>query len=398
MARYSYSVINKFGKKEKGVIESLNENDAIEVLQDKGMYIVEIEDEGTSYESIKKCKTKLSEIALFSRQISTMLSSGINIVTSIEVLEDQGEDKQFKRVLKEVRKKVEQGTTLSTAMKENTSAFPGLLCTMVEAGEMTGDTDSVFEKMADYYDKENKMRQKIVNATIYPSILVIVSLLAISGLMIFAIPQFLSIFEEMQIPLPFITKLVIGSGSVMKSYWYVIALFILIVIVGYKMYYASENGGVIIDKIKIKIPAIGEILLNAAIARFSRTLSSLLEAGVSIIPAIEITKKVVLNKYMIRSMDNIISSMRTGESLSDNLKNIDIMPKIFSVMVKTGEDSGKVDYMLLKAAELYENEVDLRVSRINTIIEPVIIVCLAVVLGVIMAAVMLPMFTLYGSM
>lgn len=397
MAIYSYIAIDRQGKRQKGSIESLNESDAIDALQNKGMYIVEISEEARSFSTTKKCKTKLSEIALFSSQMSTMMSSGINIITSLEALEEQGENKGFKIVLNDVRKKVEQGISLSSAMKDNSSAFPDLLCTMIEAGEMTGDTDKVFDKMADYYDKENKMKQKIVNATIYPSILVIVSLLAISALMVFAIPQFLSIFEEMQIPLPLMTKIVVGLGATMKTYWFLIALIIAIIILGYKFYYASNKGGINIDGLKLKMPVIGEILKYAAIARFSRTLSSLLEAGVSIIPAIEITKKVVLNKYMMESMDNILKNMKTGESLSDNLKKIDIMPKIFSVMVKTGEDSGRVDYMLLKAAKLYENEVEVKVSRINTIIEPVIIVCLAVVLGLIMASVMLPMFTLYGS-
>lgn len=397
MQEFNYTVIDKSGKKKRGFIEAFSKENAIDSLQNKGMYILEISSAATNIYKGKKVNVKLKDVAIFSRQVATMLSSGVNVVTAIEAMEGQSDDKGFKSVLKDVKKKVEQGESLSESMKEHPKAFPSLLCTMIEAGEMTGDTDNTFERMADYYDKENKMKQKIVNATIYPSILVIVSLLAITALMIFAVPKFMSIFEEMQVPLPLLTKIVLGLGDWMKSYWYIFMIIILLIILGYKAYYSSKEGGILIDKLKLKIPVIGEILTFAAISRFSRTLSSLLEAGVGMIPSLEITKKVVLNKYIMNELDTVVENMKTGERLSDNLKTIKIMPKIFPVMIKTGEESGKIDYMLLKVAELYENEVDMRVSRINTIIEPVIIVVLAVVLGSIMAAVMLPMFTLYGS-
>ena len=388
MQEFNYTAIDKNGKKKRGLIEAFTKENAIDSLQNKGMYILEISSAAVNISKGKKVNVKLKDVAIFSRQVATMLSSGVNIVTAIEAMEDQSEDKGFKNVLKDVKKKVEQGGALSEAMKEHPKAFPNILCTMIEAGEMTGDTDNTFERMADYYDKENKMKQKIVNATIYPSILIIVSLLAISALMIFAIPKFISIFEEMQVPLPLLTKIVLSVGDGMKSYWYIVAFIILGLVIGYKTYYSSKKGGIVIDRIKLKIPVIGDILTFAAISRFSRTLSSLLEAGVSMISSLEITKKVVLNKYIMSELDVVVENMKTGERLSDNLKNIKIMPKIFPVMVKTGEESGKIDYMLLKVAELYENEVDMRVSRINTIIEPLIIVFLAIVLGSIMAAVM----------
>ncbi|MEF9935542.1 MAG: type II secretion system F family protein [Clostridium sp.] len=397
MAQYNYTVIDKGGKKKRGTLDAQNEEIAREILQGRGMYIIEIGSESMSFGG-KKCRTKLRDISLFSRQVSTMLSSGVNILVAIEAMEDATEDKNFKKALKDVQKKVQTGTSVSQAMRDNSTAFPDLLCTMIASGEITGDLDKAFDRMALYYDKQYKMNQKIVNATIYPSILVCVSVLAIAALMIFAIPQFLQVFEEMNIELPAITKFVLAVGSGMKTYWYLLVALVVAIIFGYKAYYASSEGGVAIDGMKLKIPVIGQILIYAALARFSRTLSALIEAGVSMLPAIEITKSVVLNKSMVKNMEGMTASIKAGESLSTNLESIEIIPKIFTVMVKTGEESGQIDYMLQKAADLYENEVDVKVSRINTIIEPVIIVFLALVLGVIMASVMLPMFTLYGSM
>ncbi|MEG0371128.1 MAG: type II secretion system F family protein [Clostridium sp.] len=397
MAQYNYTVIDKIGKRKKGTIDAQSEDIAREVLQGRGMYIVDIGQEIAYFKS-QRCKTKLRDISLFSRQVATMLSSGVNVLIAIEAMEDASDDKNFKAALKDIQKRVQTGTALSEAMRENPTAFPDLLCTMIESGEMTGDIDKAFDRMALYYDKQYKMNQKIVNATIYPSILVCVSALAITALMIFAIPQFIKVFEDMNIPLPLITKVVLATGSGMKIYWYLLVGLIAGVIFGYKLYYASHDGGIKIDRLKLKIPVIGDILVYAALARFSRTLSALMEAGVSLLSAIEITKSVVINKYIIKRMEGMVGSIKSGENLSTNLKTIDIIPKIFPVMVSTGEESGRLDFMLMKAAELYENEVDVKVSRINTIIEPVIIVILAVVLGTIMASVMLPMFTLYGSM
>ncbi|KMT21283.1 type II secretion system F family protein [Clostridium cylindrosporum] len=398
MPQYNYTVINRSGKRQRSTVEASSEDAAIEILQSKGMYIIDIVEEGLSFSSSKKCKTKLSDISVFARQVSTMMASGVSIITTFEALEDQNDDKRFRAALRDIKSKVQKGISVSEAMRDNSAVFPPLLCTMIEAGEMTGDLDKAFDRMAAYYDKENKMRQKIVNATIYPSILAGVSALAITALMIFAIPQFLGVFQEMQIPLPGITKFVLGLAGGMKTYWYLIVLAVALISSGYKMYYKSPNGGVAIDKVKLRIPVIGDILAFAALARFSRTLSALIEAGVSMISALEITKNVVVNKYMMKNMDGMLDGIKSGEPLSENLGGINIIPKIFTVMVRTGEDSGRLDYMLLKAAEMYENEVDVKVGRINTIIEPVIIVFLAIVLGGIMASVMLPMFTLYGNM
>ncbi|MEG2973912.1 MAG: type II secretion system F family protein, partial [Clostridium sp.] len=377
MAQYNYTVIDKAGKKKKGTLDAQSEEVAREILQGRGMYIIDMGSQSLTFGG-KKCKTKLKDISLFSRQVATMLSSGVNILVAIEAMEDATDDKNFRNALKDLQRKVQTGTALSQAMRDNPTAFPDLLCTMIASGELTGDLDKAFDRMALYYDKQYKMNQKIVNATIYPSILVCVSILAITALMIFAIPQFLQVFDEMNIELPAITKFVLALGIGMKKFWYLLVAFVVAVILGYKAYYASSEGGVVIDGLKLKIPVIGQILIYAALARFSRTLSALLEAGVGVLPAIEITKAVVLNKFMVRNMEGMVGSIKSGESLSSNLETIEIIPKIFTVMVKTGEDSGQLDFMLLKAADLYENEVDVKVSRINTIIEPVIIVFLAV--------------------
>lgn len=396
MGEYIYTSIDESGKRKKGKIDASTKEAAIEMLQAKGIYVLSVE-EDSSITVSKKCKTKLRDIALFSRHIYTMLSSGVNILTAIEVIEEQTDDKFFKVALKDIITKTQQGKALSESMRDNSRAFPELLCTMVEAAELTGGIDKAFDTMATYYDKEHRMKQKVVNATIYPGILITVSLLAISALLIFAVPQFLKVFDEMNVELPIITKIVLGIGMSMKNYWYLFIVFIAIIFIGFKVYSNSQIGGINIDKMKFKIPYVGNILIYASLARFSRTLSSLLEAGVSIIPSIEITKKVVLNKYFTKGINDMIGSMKTGESLSNNLKTISIVPKLFTVMVKTGEDTGQIDYMLLKAAELYENEVETKVTRINTIIEPTIIVFLAIFLGIIMAAIMLPLFTLYGN-
>ncbi|MEG0579897.1 MAG: type II secretion system F family protein, partial [Niameybacter sp.] len=262
MAQYNYTVIDKAGKKKKGTLDAQSEEVAREILQGRGMYIIDMGSQSLTFGG-KKCKTKLKDISLFSRQVATMLSSGVNILVAIEAMEDATDDKNFRNALKDLQRKVQTGTALSQAMRDNPTAFPDLLCTMIASGELTGDLDKAFDRMALYYDKQYKMNQKIVNATIYPSILVCVSILAITALMIFAIPQFLQVFDEMNIELPAITKFVLALGTGMKKFWYLLVAFVVAVILGYKAYYASSEGGVAIDGLKLKIPVIGQILIYA---------------------------------------------------------------------------------------------------------------------------------------
>ncbi|AZT90863.1 type II secretion system F family protein [Caldicellulosiruptor changbaiensis] len=400
MAEYIYRALDASGKFIQGTVIAEDVNSALENLRARNIYIVEIKEKSALHKEIKLPfgqKATIKDLSVFCRQFATMLAAGISILSCLDVLRNQYRGRPFGKVIDDLYEKVERGTLLSTAMREHPRFFPPILINMVEAGEVAGSIDKSMDKMATHFEKELKLRQKIVNALIYPAIVIGVAVIVLIILLTFVIPTFVGLFDELNVELPATTKFVINSSKFMQKNGLYLLFFIIALILGYKIFKGTKSGGILIGKIKIKIPVIGRVVLGQVTSRFTRTLATLLNAGVPLITALDTTKNVMANTYIEQEFEKVIERVKGGEGLSYPIEDIGIFPQLVNIMLKTGEETGRLEYMLEKAADYYENEVENQITRLTALFEPVMIVCLAVMVGFLLASIIMPMFKLYGS-
>lgn len=400
MALFLYKAIDNKGKHTDGSIEAINSEVAVSLLRGRELYVVNIEEKRNDDIKVPfkgSNKVNSRDLAIMCRQLSTMLNAGINILNAMDVLRQQTTNKFLSSILSEIYGKVEKGNPVSFAMKDYPDVFPDILINMVEAGEVGGSIEKSFEKMAVYFEKEDKLKKKLTNALIYPVVVLVVSIIVLNILMIFVMPTFVGIFNEMEIELPASTRFLLNMSTFLRAKWYIVFSVIFIAIWIYNVYKRTENGRRNVDKRKLNRPLTGKVALNAITARFSRTLSTLLNSGVPLISSLETTSKVLSNAYLEEKFKEVIDRVRGGEALSVPIENLNIFPTLVPIMIKTGEESGNLELMLNKVADFYEDEVDNSVTRLTAIFEPIVLILLAIMVGFLMASIVLPMFELYGN-
>jgi len=400
MAEFIYKAIDNKGKVYKGTIIANDLDSALNILKNKRVYVLDIQEKGLLQKDIVlKIQKKVTkkELFIFCRQFATMLMAGISIINCLDVLRNQNRGKYFGKVLDDLYDKVGRGNTLSSAMQDHPSVFPTILINMVEAGEISGSLDNAMDKMAIHFEKEIKLRQKIINALIYPTIVICVAFLVLTFLLTFVIPTFVGIFSELNVELPSITTFVIKSGEFFKNNFFYIILAIVSLYMGYKIFRKSKFGAILVDKVKLKIPIIRSIILGQATSRFTRTLATLVGAGVNLLTALDTTKRVISNAYIEKAFEGVIERVRGGEGLSQPISELKIFPPLVSIMLRTGEETGRLEYMLEKAADFYENEVENQITRLTALFEPLMIIFLALMVGFLVISIILPLFKLYGS-
>lgn len=401
MTNYVYEAIDLSGKKLKGKIVAEDEQDAIRQLKDKNLYVVEINQDNILNKDIDikfLNKVKAKDLAIFCKQIATLLQAGLNILTCFNVIKNQITNKKLKNAVSNLAEDVEKGTTISSSMKRFPDVFPEILINMVEAGEVGGSLDNSFEKMAIQFEKEMKLKQKITNALMYPAIVIFVALAVLNLLLIFVIPTFVGMFNDLGVELPPTTRFILNASTFMQNNWIVILILIALLIILINYYKKTPSGSVFFSKLRLKMPILGQISLFSSIARFTRTLSTLVSSGVPLVTAIETTKSLLNNSYIEDKFEGVVEQVRGGEGLSRPIANLEIFPELVPVMIKTGEESGTLEEMLSKLADLYENEVENMVTRLTAVFEPIMIVFLALIVGFMLASIILPMFKLYGNM
>lgn len=400
MAEYVYRGLDPSGKSIQGTIIAEDVNSALENLRAKNMYIIEIKEKGALHKEIRLPfgqRATIKDLSVFCRQFATMLTAGISILSCLDVLRNQYRGKPFGKVIDDLYEKVEGGTLLSVAMRDHPRFFPRILINMVEAGEVAGSIDKSMDKMATHFEKELKLRQKIVNALIYPAIVIGVAVVVLIILLTFVIPTFVGLFEELNVELPPTTRFVINSSKFMQKNGLYLLFLAIALVLGYRVFKGTKTGGTLIGRIKIKIPLIGKVALGQVTSRFTRTLATLLNAGVPLITALDTTKNVISNLYIEQEFEKVIEKVKGGEGLSYPIEEMGIFPQLMNIMLKTGEETGRLEYMLEKAADYYENEVENQITRLTSLFEPVMIVLLALMVGFLLASIIMPMFKLYGS-
>jgi type IV pilus assembly protein PilC len=339
------------------------------------------------------------ELAIFTRQFSVMIDAGLPLVQCLEILGGQQENKFFQKVLINTRSMVEGGATLSTAMRSSPKVFDGLYVNMVEAGETGGILDIILQRLSTYIEKNVKLQRAVKSALIYP-----VGVLTIAGLVIFlllwkVVPIFATLFAGLGVTLPLPTKIVIGMSNFVGSYF---GLLIIVAIIGgifgLKAWYATPGGKFILDTIVLKIPVIGILMRKIGVARFTRTLGTLIASGVPILEGLDITAKTSGNAVVERALQKVRKALEEGKSLTEPLKESNVFPGMVTQMIAVGEQTGAMDAMLQKIADFYEEEVDAAVKDLLTAMEPVMIVFLGVVVGGVVISMYLPLFTLIGKL
>jgi type IV pilus assembly protein PilC len=347
-------------------------------------------------------KVKAKELAIFTRQFSVMIDAGLPLVQCLEILSQQQENKFFAMVLTQVRQDVEEGSTLSAAMGRHTRVFDQLFVNMIDAGEAGGILDLILQRLSTYIEKIVKLRRDVISALIYPAAVVVIAVAVIAVIMVFVIPSFQNIFVGLlgpgeQLPLP--TRIIVGISDFLAGIGGLVILGAIAgATVGFRYYYKTPKGRRQVDRVTLKVPIIGQILRKIAVARFSRTLATLLSSGVPILQSLDITARTAGNTVIEDAINKVRVGVERGESVVEPLRASDVFPNMVSQMIGIGEQTGALDAMLGKIADFYEQEVDSAIASLLTLIEPVMIGFLGVTIGSIVIAMYLPLFTLIGKM
>lgn len=346
-------------------------------------------------------KIKSKDLALFTRQFSVMLDAGLPLVQCLEILGQQQDNKFFQKVIFQTRADVEAGMTLADAMAKHPRAFEVLYTNMVAAGETGGILDVILQRLSTYLEKMVKLKGDVKSALIYPIAVIVISIIVISIIMIVVIPAFKNIFEGLLGPgerLPWLTELVVSISQFMASYWWLIALVVGLAVFGAKAWYKTDKGLHFIDGMTLKLPILGQIMRKIAVARFSRTLSTLLSSGVPILESLEITARTAGNVIVSEAIQKVRAGVEQGQTFVEPLKASGVFPIMVSQMIGVGEQTGALDAMLSKIADFYEQEVDAAIANLLSLMEPAMIMFLGVTIGTIVIAMYLPLFTLIGKL
>jgi type IV pilus assembly protein PilC len=347
-------------------------------------------------------KVKAKDLSIFTRQFSVMIDAGLPLVQCLEILAQQQDNKYFQQILSQVRQDVEEGSTLAAAMARHPKVFDQLYSNMVEAGETGGILDLILQRLSTFIEKLVKLKRDVVSAMIYPAAVIIMAVIAVAVIMVVVIPQFANIFLGLLgpgEPLPLPTRIVVGISNFLAGWGgLVILVAIIAAVIALRSYYKTSGGRRVIDRVVLKIPILGDIMRKIAVARFSRTLSTLLSSGVPILQSLDITARTAGNVIIEEAITSVRTGVERGESFVDPLKATDVFPNMVAQMIGIGEQTGALDAMLGKIADFYEQEVDAAIANLLTLIEPLLIGFLGVTIGSIVIAMYLPLFTLIGKL
>ncbi len=396
MASYSYSAIDARGIESRGVLHAPDLDAARDQLRQQGLLArTLLEQKAASGAAVSRKFKKVTPKALqvFSRQFATLIQAGVSIVSALVILAEQTEDKNLAVIITDIREDVESGVVLSRAMSRHSRVFNKLYVAMIEAGEASGTLDVVLDRVAVQIEKDTKIKRRVKSAMIYPTVVLTFATLVLVGMLLFLIPVFVNIFKQLNGQLPMLTQIVVNMSNFLRGYWFIIFPVAGAAIFALRRFKRTDQGRAVWDRLKLRLPMkIGDVVLKVAMARFSRTLSTLVSAGVDIVRALEITGSTAGNTVLEESLVEVRRRVQEGARIATPLEELAIFPPMVSQMVKIGEETGELDHMLGKIADFYEDEVDASVAALTSIIEPIMMIGVGVMVGIIVISMYLPMF------
>ena len=406
MPNFTYTAIDGHGNETAGVLSADSNTQAIDMLKGNGLYPTLVEEEGVGVKARKRKgininvriggSVKTKTLMIFTRQLATLIDSGLPLLRGLNVLSKQEPHPVLKSTIETLADSVQSGSTFSESLAAHPKVFNKLYINMVKAGELGGVLEVVLNRLAGYQEKAQKLKNKIVAAMVYPTVVMFIAMAILTFLMLVIVPQFEKIFESMteDQSLPVLTQWVTGFSAAFVKKWWVVLLAVVAIVVSYKLIAATKKGRYAIDSFKLRMPLFGNVQRKSAISRFSRTLGTLVTSGVPILQALNITRDTAGNVVISNAIDNVHESVKEGESIVQPLEASKVFPPMVISMVDVGEETGQLPEMLLKIAEVYDDEVDNAVAALTAMLEPIMIIMLALVVGTIVLALFLPLVKL----
>ena len=400
MQNYSYIAVDSKGNEKKGSMEAENEEKVVLSLKLESLIPIEIKKQNALTKDLNieiGGKPKSRDFSVFCRQFVSMTQAGVTILDALNMLHDQTDNKKLKFALKEVQTGVEKGETLGNSMREQ-KIFPSLLLSMIDAGEASGSLDVAMERMAVHFEKDSKTKALVKKAMIYPIMVCIVAIGVVMVMLTFVIPNFSDMFKDMDMELPMITQMVMKMSDFIIHKWFILIAIIALVVTGIKWFKGTSAGEIIFGKIGLKLPLFGQITIKSSAARFARTVSTLLAAGISLVNAVEITANTMDNILIKNALLEAKEEIVQGVQLSQPLERCGLFPPMVYHMTRIGEEAGDIEGLLEKLADYYDEEVEIATQSLMAAMEPMIIIVLAVIVGGLVGATMAPMLKMYQGM
>jgi len=404
MSTFVYTVLDAGGKTVKGRIDAESEQSVLSRLHEQQFHVLSVNEEKTrtakvtaSGASTSKKKCKLNSLVIFSRQFATMIDAGIAIVRCLDILEGQTKDPVLKPVITQCKKDVKGGLSLTDAFSKHPQVFSKLYVNMVKAAETGGILDKILDRLSGFLESEQEIRGKIKSAMIYPIMVLAFAVVMVIALFMFVLPKFQEIFISMNVEMPPTTQALFAMSGFMRNYWYVLVALVVGSMVAYKWYARTESGAWQIDRLKLKVPVVGELVQKMSISRFSRTFATLIASGVPMMRSLEIVGETSGNRIIAHAVESARSAIREGQKISSPLAASGLFPAMVTHMIDIGEETGRLSEMLSKVSDFYDQEVDNAVKALTSLIEPVLIVMMGSIVGFIAISIMAPIFKLVSS-
>jgi general secretion pathway protein F len=397
---YSWSGYSESGKELKGMIDATSAREAKQKLKTQGVFVSDVAEENPLEEkfslrtvTLKDIlgRIKAEDLAVMTRQLSTLVSASIPLVDSLSALYEQTDNTALKKVIAQVREAVNEGLSIADALSQHKRVFSGLYINMVRSGEASGSLDVVLLRLADFLEEQYRLKSKISAAFVYPTLLFVVCIGVLFYLLTAVIPKVVAMFETMEQSLPLPTLILIGLSNLFSKTWYIIIIAVAAGIYLFMKWKETPRGSFIYDRWRMNMPIFGPLHRKVGLARFSRTLGTLLASGVPILEAMNIVKTVVQNKIMERAIEGAITEIMDGSSIADPLKRSGVFPPIITHMISVGEKSGRLEQMLLKSADAYEDEVETTIAALTSVLEPAMILVMGLTVGFVVMAILFPM-------
>ncbi|MBQ9984585.1 MAG: type II secretion system F family protein [Lachnospiraceae bacterium] len=396
MAQFNYKAVDKNGKNKKGTIDAADREKAQEKLRAEGLSVTELSDAGDVRPAkIGRAKVKSRDLSIVCKQMVSILNAGVTVITALEMLSEQMDNKTLKAAIIEAKIYVEKGGTLADAMRLNPAVFPPIMINMVAAGELSGSLETSFDRLSVHFEKDDALKGKIKGALTYPAMVMVVAVLVVIVVMVAVIPNFVDMFADMGTQLPLPTRIMMAGSDFIRTKWFILIPAIAVIVFVIKMALATPGGQMFSAKVGVNAPIFSNLIIKSNTARFARTLSTLMAAGIPMLDAIEQVAKMMDNKIFRDGLMNTKAQVAKGLPLSKPLKDMEVFPTMLVQMVKIGEETGNIEDMMEKVADLYDREVDLATEALTQAMEPITMVIMAGIVGMIVAAVYGPILSMY---
>ena len=400
MPAYAYEAVDKMGKKKRGNIEAASTDRAQSMLKGEGLIPLKVSEQSFLNKDVNIGGSGVSkrDLSVFCRQFVSILNAGVPIVDAMGMMEDQTENKRLKKALGEVKANIAKGESFANALRERSDIFPSMMINMVEAGEASGSIDVSLDRMATQFEKDTKMAGMVKKALIDPIVVVCVAIIVMIVMMAFVMPNFMEMFKDMDTKMPGLTLAVMAAADFFKAYWYLVLGIIVVIVIALKVFSASQVGTEFLSKAAISIPAFKNFTVKTSSSRLARTLATLTSSGISMIDALDIAAKTMTNYMFRQAVIECKEEVKKGVPLSEPLKRSGLFPPMVVHMTKIGEETGDMDSMLTKMADYYDEEVEAATANLMSVMEPVIILVIAVFVGILVGACVMPMLSLYKGL